>query len=137
LRDVSGIVVGGIMHRATWHGAVLAESDRTIKLEGNRYFPAGSLRWQFFADSTTTSTCPWKGQARYYDVRVDGKVNRDAAWYYPEPSPAARQIDGHVAFWHGVRVERAAGPSCESAAVDGQGLASWIRAGLRRAGGRA
>jgi uncharacterized protein (DUF427 family) len=135
--DVSGIVVGGIMLRATWHGAVLAESDRTIKLGGNHYFPAGSLHREFFSDSTTTSTCPWKGQARYYDVRVDGTVNRDAAWYYPTPSPAALQIAGHVAFWHGVRIGRAAGPGGEPAPPDRPGLASRIRGGLRRAGRRA
>ena len=97
------------MFRATCHGAVLAESDGTVKLEGNHYFPADSLHWEFFTHITTSSTCPWKGRARNYNVRADGTVNRDAAWYYPDPSHAAQQIAGHVAFWHGVRVERAAG----------------------------
>jgi uncharacterized protein (DUF427 family) len=122
------------MFRATWHGTVLAETDRTIKLEGNHYFPAESLRREFFTDSTTTSTCPWKGQARYYDVRVNGSVNRDAAWYYPHPSAAAQQIGGHVAFWRGVRVEQAGRPAGDTAGASGRGLASWIRAGLSRAG---
>ena len=77
------------MLRAVWNGAVLAESEHTVKVEGNHYFPAGSLHREYFAASPTTSICPWKGQARYYHVSVDGMVNRDAAWYYPQPSPAA------------------------------------------------
>lgn len=124
------------MYRAVWHGAVLAESDRTIKLERHHYFPAESLHREYFTDSTTTSTCPWKGQAHYYHVRVDGKINRDAAWYYPRPSPAARPIAGHVAFWHGVRVEQVAEPGGEPAAAAGSGLASRILAGLRQSGAR-
>ncbi|MEO3784081.1 DUF427 domain-containing protein [Actinocorallia sp. B10E7] len=93
--------------RAVWRGQVLAESEKTLRLEGNHYFPVESLNREFFVESATTSVCPWKGRARYFDVVVDGQVNRDAAWYYPEPSRAAAQIKGRVAFWHGVRVERA------------------------------
>jgi uncharacterized protein (DUF427 family) len=126
----------GIMLRAVWNGAVLAESGRTVKVEGNHYFPAGSLHREYFAASPTTSTCPWKGQARYYHLSVDGTVNRDAAWYYPQPSPAASAIAGHVAFWHGVRVERVPGPAGEAPDGAGRGLAGRIRAGLDRAGAR-
>ena len=83
---------------------VLAESERTV-VEGNHYFPAESLRMEHFRPSATHTVCSWKGTASYYDIEVDGQVNRDAAWYYPSPSEAARQISGHVAFWKGVRVE--------------------------------
>lgn len=93
------------MVRATWNGVVLAESDATIRLEGNHYFPPEALDPEYFSPSDRRSTCPWKGQARYYDVTVEGKVNRAAAWYYPEPKPAAEIIRDRVAFWHGVRVE--------------------------------
>ena len=94
------------MFQAVWKGAVLAESDHTVRLEGNHYFPLESLRREFLAPSQTTSVCPWKGTASYYDVTVDGQVNKGAAWYYPQPSPAAAQIRDHVAFWHGVQVRR-------------------------------
>ena len=93
------------MARAVWNGAVLAESDKPVQVEGNDYFPPESLNEEYFADSSTTSTCPWKGVARYYDVEVEGKRNSDAAWYYPEPSDAAHEIRDHVAFWNGVKVE--------------------------------
>jgi len=93
------------MAKAIWNGAVLAESDRTVEVEGNQYFPPDAVRRDHLRDSATHTTCPWKGIASYYDVVVDGQVNRDAAWYYPQPKEAARQIAGHVAFWHGVRVE--------------------------------
>lgn len=92
------------MPRAIWNGVVLAESDDTVVVEGNHYFPGESLRDEFFLDSEATSVCPWKGRASYLTVEVDGAVNRDAAWYYPDPSRAARDITGRVAFWHGVRV---------------------------------
>ena len=95
------------MIQATWNGAVLAESDDTIRVEGNRYFPADSVRREFLQNSPTHTRCFWKGTASYYHVVVDGKVNRDAAWYYPNPSSAASRIAGHVAYWHGVRVRRA------------------------------
>lgn len=93
------------MMRAVWNGVVLAEAPRTVRVEGNHYFPAESLRRDFFVESRSKSLCPWKGLARYYTVTVDGQVNRDAAWYYPHPSPLARRIKDHVAFWHGVRIE--------------------------------
>jgi len=93
------------MAKAIWNGTVLAESDRTVEVEGNQYFPPDAVRREHLRDSATHTTCPWKGIASYYDVVVDGQVNRDAAWYYPQPKEAARQIAGHVAFWHGVRVE--------------------------------
>lgn len=93
------------MLRAVWKGVVLAESDRTVRLEGNHYFPPESLHGEFFAGSATTSVCPWKGIAQYYDILVAGKRNPGAAWYYPDPSPAAGKIRRHGAFWHGVKIE--------------------------------
>ena len=90
--------------RATWKDAILAESEDTIVIEGNHYFPAGSLNGQYFRESSSHSICPWKGEASYYDVAVEGEVNKDAAWYYPEPKEAAKEIKGRVAFWKGVRV---------------------------------
>jgi uncharacterized protein (DUF427 family) len=92
------------MKRAEWNGAVLAESDDIVTVEGNAYFPEGSLRREFFEPSQTHTVCHWKGTASYYNVRVAGKENRDAAWYYPTPFDAARQISGRVAFWKGVVV---------------------------------
>ena len=91
--------------KATWNGAVLAESDETIVVEGNHYFPPDALHCEHFTESQTHTTCPWKGVASYYDVVVDGKTNPDAAWYYPTPKDAAKQIAGYVAFWRGVKVE--------------------------------
>jgi uncharacterized protein (DUF427 family) len=90
--------------KATWNGAVIAESEDIVTVEGNPYFPAASLRREFVQDSSHTSVCPWKGTARYYSLRVDGKDNADAVWYYPEPKPAAAQVKDRVAFWKGVRV---------------------------------
>ncbi|MEM1096432.1 MAG: DUF427 domain-containing protein [Bacteroidota bacterium] len=90
--------------KATWNGVVLAESDDTVVVEGNHYFPADALNRDYFAESNTQTRCPWKGMASYYTVEVDGKQNPDAAWYYPEPSDRAQQIKGHVAFWKGVKV---------------------------------
>ena len=92
------------MPKAIWNGAVLAESDRTVVVEGNHYFPPQSLRREFLKDSPTHTFCGWKGTASYYTVEVNGAVNADAAWYYPDPLPAAREIAGHVAFWRGVQV---------------------------------
>lgn len=91
--------------RALWNGAVIAEAEQTVRLEGNHYFPLESLDPALVRTSRTTSICPWKGQAEYFDVVVDGKVNKDAAWIYRRPSQAARSIAGHVAFWRGVKVE--------------------------------
>lgn len=93
------------MARAIWNGVVLAESDQTQSVEGNIYFPPESINKAYFRKSQTNTVCPWKGQASYYSIEVDGQVNRDAAWYYPHPKPAAEQIKDHVAFWRGVRVE--------------------------------
>jgi len=90
--------------RATWNGAVLAESDETVEVEGNQYFPRDSLNDEFFEESTHTSVCPWKGTANYFTLRVEGEENPDAAWYYAEPKDAAKEISGHVAFWKGVTV---------------------------------
>ena len=93
------------MARELWEGAVLAESDDIVIVEGNRYFPPDSIHQEYFKPSDATSVCPWKGTASYYDIEVDGKRNAAAAWYYPKPKPAASQIRGRVAFWRGVRVE--------------------------------
>ena len=93
------------MAKAIWEGAVLAESERCIEMEGNQYFPPDSLRRQHFKPSGMTTICSWKGVAQYYDVEVNGKVNSAAAWYYPEPKEAASEITNYVGFWNGVRVE--------------------------------
>lgn len=90
---------------ATWNGTVIAESDKTVVVEGNHYFPPESVRTQYLKPSTTTSRCPWKGLANYYSLHVDGKTNEDAAWYYAEPSDAATAIKGRLAFWKGVDVK--------------------------------
>lgn len=94
------------MPRAIWNGAVLAETDTYEMVEGNVYFPPEAIDPQYFRDSSTHTTCPWKGIASYYSVEVDGQVNKDAAWYYPDPKPAAANIKGHIAFWRGVKVEK-------------------------------
>lgn len=93
------------MPKAIWNDKVLAESDQTIVVEGNHYFPPASVNRDYFKESDTHTTCPWKGVASYYSIEVDGKVNTDAAWYYPKPKDAASQIENHVAFWKGVTVE--------------------------------
>ena len=90
---------------ARWNGAVVARSDDIVVVEGNRYFPLESVRADLLRPSTTQTRCPWKGTASYYSIEVDGTTNRDAAWYYIEPSAAAAQIRGRVAFWKGVTVE--------------------------------
>ncbi len=93
------------MPRAVWNGAVLAESDETIVVEGNHYFPPEAINDEFFGDSSSHTRCYWKGKASYFDVVVEGQTNADAAWYYPDPSTAASKIKDYVAFWRGVRVE--------------------------------
>jgi uncharacterized protein (DUF427 family) len=93
------------MVRATWNGQVIAESDDTVVVEGNHYFPVESVRSEVLVDSGTTSVCPWKGTASYYSIQLDGQENADAAWYYPSPKDAAAQIKDRVAFWKGVVVE--------------------------------
>lgn len=91
--------------RAVWNHTVIAQSDHTIMIEGNHYFPPESLRREHFRDSSQHSVCPWKGTASYFDVVVDGEVNPGAAWYYPEPKSAAAEIRGYIAFWRGVTVK--------------------------------
>ncbi len=90
--------------KAIWKGTVIAESDDTYELEGNQYFPAESLKKEFFQDSQQKSSCPWKGEASYYTIVVNGEKNEDAAWYYPTPKEGASEIEGRVAFWRGVQV---------------------------------
>ncbi len=92
--------------KAIWNGKTLAESEDTVIIEGNHYFPEDSIRKEFFAPSSTHTTCPWKGIASYYSLKVDGKENPDAAWYYPDPKEAAKVIKGRVAFWKGVEVTK-------------------------------
>src|SRR2546422_6567157 len=91
--------------KAIWHGATLAESDDTIVVEGNHYFALDSINREYFRESETHTACPWKGEASNYDILIDGEVNKDAAWYYPEPKQAAANIKNRVAFWKGVTVE--------------------------------
>ena len=93
------------MAKAIWNGKVLAESDDVELLEGNVYFPPDSLCEEHFQASDTHTLCPWKGVASYYHVEVDGEVNRDAAWYYPDPKEACANIKGYVSFWRGVKVD--------------------------------
>ena len=90
--------------RAIWNNTVIAESDDTVVVEGNHYFPREAIKAEFFTDSDKHTVCGWKGTANYYSVAVDGEVNADAAWYYPEPLSGAAQIKDHVAFWRGVEV---------------------------------
>ncbi len=91
--------------KAMWNGAVIAESNQTEVVEGNHYFPADSVKREYVKDSATHSVCPWKGTASYYTLDVNGKQNADAAWYYPTPKDAAKNITGYVAFWKGVEVQ--------------------------------
>ncbi|NJL39159.1 MAG: DUF427 domain-containing protein [Leptolyngbyaceae cyanobacterium RM2_2_4] len=93
------------MPKAVWNGAVLAESDRCEVVEGNQYFPPDSINSEYFTPSNTHTTCPWKGLASYYNIEVNGQVNKDAAWYYPAAKDAAKNIEGYVAFWRGVQVD--------------------------------
>lgn len=94
----------GELMKAIWNDEVLANSNDTIVVEGNHYFPSSSLNAQFFKKSEKHTVCSWKGTANYYDVEVNGQSNKDAAWYYPEPKSAANNIAGYVAFWKGVQV---------------------------------
>jgi uncharacterized protein (DUF427 family) len=91
--------------KATWNKQVIAEADDTVVVEGNHYFPEESLRREFLRESDTTTFCPWKGTANYYSLEVDGETNLNAVWYYADPKPAASEIRGRVAFWHGVQIE--------------------------------
>jgi len=90
--------------KAIWNGETIAESTDTIVVENNHYFPKESVKADYLVESQTHSTCPWKGLASYYSLNVDGQTNKDAAWYYPEPKPAASQIKDYVAFWKGVQI---------------------------------
>jgi uncharacterized protein (DUF427 family) len=92
------------MAKAIWNGAVIAESDQTIVVEGNHYFPVDSVKAEYLTDSSMHTICSWKGQASYYTLKVNEQENRDAAWYYPAPKEAAKQITGYIAFWRGVKV---------------------------------
>jgi uncharacterized protein (DUF427 family) len=93
--------------QAIFNGTVIAESDDTVVVEGNHYFPIDSLRQDYVEPSSTHTVCAWKGTASYYDVRVDGEGSKDAVWYYPKPSPLARRVKDRVAFWRGVEVSPA------------------------------
>lgn len=92
--------------KAIWNDQVIAESDKTVQIEGNHYFPADAINKDFFKDSDTKSMCHWKGEASYYNVEINGEANKDAAWYYADPKPQADGIKNHVAFWKGVKVEK-------------------------------
>jgi uncharacterized protein (DUF427 family) len=93
------------MAKAIWNGTVIAESDHCEIVEGNQYFPPDAINLEYFQPSNTHTTCGWKGVASYYNVIVDGQTNVDAAWYYPAPKEAAKNITGYIAFWRGVKVE--------------------------------
>lgn len=92
--------------KATWNNQIIAESNQTIVIEGNHYFPPDSIKSEYFKPSNKHTTCPWKGEASYYTIEVDGKGNPDAAWYYADPKPAASGIKNHIAFWKGVSVNQ-------------------------------
>lgn len=94
------------MAKASWNGAVIAQSDATLVVEGNHYFPPDSVDARYLRPSDTHTECSWKGTASYHDIVVDGEANRDAAWYYPDPKPEANNIKGYLAFWKGVEVSR-------------------------------
>lgn len=91
--------------KATWEDTIIAESDKTVVVEGNHYFPPDSVKREYFSPSDNHTTCPWKGIASYYHIRIGDRSNQDAAWYYPEPKDAAKQIKHYIAFWRGVEVK--------------------------------
>jgi uncharacterized protein (DUF427 family) len=93
------------MARAIWNGEIIADSPETVVVEGNHYFPANGVKKEFLRESATHTVCPWKGTASYYSLEVNGRTNPDAAWFYPEPKPAAKEITGRIAFWKGVKIE--------------------------------
>jgi uncharacterized protein (DUF427 family) len=107
------------MPRAIWNGVVIAESEDTVKVEGNHYFPRESVNSEYLVESDTHTACPWKGTASYYTLEVDGERNVDAAWYYPQPKSAAEKVRGRVAFWRGVKIEST---EAERAADSGRGV---------------
>lgn len=95
------------MVRAVWNGTVIAESDKTVVVEGNHYFPVSAVKGEYLRRSDSHTVCPWKGRASYYTLDIDGAENQDAAWFYPDPKPAAARIKDRIAFWHGVKIEAA------------------------------
>ncbi|MGH3577112.1 MAG: DUF427 domain-containing protein [Mycobacterium sp.] len=121
------------MMRAVWNGTVLTEAPRTVRLEGNHYFPPESVHREHFIESPTKSICPWKGLAHYYSVTANGDVNQDAAWYYPRPSPLARRIKKHLAFWNGVTDEGEPEGAPQGVA---HRLAAWLGSKMARCDGR-
>ncbi len=94
------------MAKAIWEDTVIAESQQTVEVEGNQYFPSEAIKKEYFKPSSKHSQCPWKGTASYYNVEVNGKTNADAAWFYPSPKPEAQKIQNYVAFWKGIKVEK-------------------------------
>lgn len=92
--------------KAIWNSQIIAESDNTVQIEGNHYFPMDSIKKEFYESSNTKTTCHWKGEASYYSLNVNGQINKDAAWYYPNPKAMASGIKSHVAFWKGVKIEK-------------------------------
>jgi len=90
--------------KAVWNNQVIAESDKTVVVENNHYFPQDAVKQEYLAPSDTHTHCPWKGEASYYSLKVDGQENKDAAWYYPHPKDAAKNIENYIAFWKGVKV---------------------------------
>lgn len=107
------------MPKAVWNGVVLAESNKTVKVEGNHYFPPNSINRQYFKKSQKQTTCPWKGVASYYDIEVNGQTNPGAGWYYPRPSKAAANIKNHVAFWGGVKIQKSESDVSSGGILDG------------------
>lgn len=93
------------MAKAIWNGTVLAQSDDTVIIDGNHYFPPESVDKQYFQETSTHTSCPWKGTANYYDIEVNGQINRDAAWFYPNAKEKAKHFEDYVAFWRGVQIE--------------------------------
>jgi uncharacterized protein (DUF427 family) len=92
--------------KAIWNNSIIAESDETVVIEGNHYFPPQSIKKEYFESSDTHTVCPWKGTASYYTLEVNGKTNPDAAWYYPNASEMAKGIEGYIAFWKGVKITK-------------------------------
>lgn len=119
------------VRQAVWKDTVIAESDHTITVEGNHYFPPDSVTRGYLQPSDTHTRCYWKGTASYYDVVVDGQRNRDAAWYYPEPSAAAQEVRAYIAFWHGVRVRAVSTAGEAKREPAGSGGGGWLRRLLR------
>jgi uncharacterized protein (DUF427 family) len=91
--------------KAIWNGVTIAESNNCVVVEGNQYFPREAVKLEYLRESSMHTTCPWKGLASYYSLEVNGQINKDAAWFYPKPKDAAKNITDYIAFWHGVKVE--------------------------------